>query len=586
MRLRRLPTIACLLILAAGSQGGSLTLGARYKDESNGFQIYPPRKWEQVPTKFQQVALIGKWSGRAKRGAFAPELHVLRFLKVQSAGGELTPEEALKGGIPGYGSVLRSQPKDVWEYADRIAKRFGGADVHEEDPELRMTSRKFKAHYKILVQKQRGSAGGRNREAARRQIMIVAAQIDTVEESDSSFGVAFFCTVADRKDMLPTFRRSIQRFKILEEDEEDEEGEASDADIFVDSTKKPEAWRQARKRKLIPGWAAVDTANYLIVYNKEVKRPLLKKIAKHIEAIRAQIYENLFPPAREVKAISVVRVCKDKAEYHRYGGPGGSAGYWSRGDEELVFYQDKSNKKDSLRVLYHEAFHLYIHYAVGDVAPHSWFNEGHGDYFAGHDYVGKKFKAKPFRWRTGIIATAIGSKTYVPLDRFLKYTQGEYYANPGLCYAQGWSLVYFLREVERRKIKKYKQYWGLLDRYFEAIKRNVKSVKEQGLAGLNRPPPKPDEGGGEGVEGETPADEAVPGSKLPRLPGLERPFPGEHPLAGAGEPEGLAEGNGERRTVAGPRITSVRTALDAAVDHSFQGIDLKKLEKHWIEFSK
>jgi len=63
--------------------------------------------------------------------------------------------------------------------------------------------------------------------------------------------------------------------------------------------------------------------------------------------------------------------------------------------------------KDSLRVLYHEAFHQYIHYAVGDVAPHSWFNEGHGDYFAGHNYRGRKFKSDVFRWRTGIIANAL-----------------------------------------------------------------------------------------------------------------------------------------------------------------------------------
>ncbi|MDH3592056.1 MAG: hypothetical protein OER88_09265, partial [Planctomycetota bacterium] len=321
---------------------------------------------------------------------------------------------------------------------------------------------------------------------------------------------------------------------------------------------------------------------------------------------RSDIYEKLFPPTREVKSISVVRVCKDRAEYHRYGGPGGSAGYWSPGDEELVFYQDKSNKKDSLRVLYHEAFHQYIHYAVGKVAPHSWFNEGHGDYFAGHNYRSGKFRSDVFRWRTGIIANALSRKTYVPLDKFLKYTQGEYYANPGLCYAQGWSFVYFLREVERRKIKKYKKYYGLLDRYFEAIKRNVKTVKEKAIEGLDEPP---DGGGGDGdggpdgepdgADGMDPLDpeadaateekdEAAEITGLPGLPGLDGPFPGEKPQTGAA-PDPNAKPSESGRTVSGPRISGTKSALDAAADEVFlknRGIDIKQLEKDWIEFSK
>ncbi|MFQ5845295.1 MAG: hypothetical protein ACE5JG_09950, partial [Planctomycetota bacterium] len=240
---------------------------------------------------------------------------------------------------------------------------------------------------------------------------------------------------------------------------------------------------------------------------------------------------------------------------------------------------------------YHEAFHQYIHYAVGDVAPHSWFNEGHGDYFAGHNYRSHKFRAAPFRWRTGIIANAIAQKTYVPLLDFLKYTQGEYYSNPGLCYAQGWSLVYFLREVERRRIKKYKKYWGVLDRYFEAIKRNVKTVKDKGLYGLEEPPPAPpgEEGEPKDPAAEQPVEaepEPDPFAGLPVPPGLEKPFPGEHPRAGEKAARPTAEGNSETRSVVGPKITGVKSALDAAVDEAFRGIDLAQLEKDWINFSK
>jgi len=593
--------LAFILVLVVGSEAAPITLGPRYKDESNGFQIQLPEKWEQVPTKFQEVTLVGKWNGRAKRGEIAPTLFVLRFLEPKAGTAE-TPHEATQT-VPGYEAMLNNQEKNVWEYAEGLL--WAGHEVTEDDPEFKISSKGLQAHLRVYREKVEGDPKDRRVQEA--QTLIAAAEIRTVEPSDSVYGVVYACAVADEDNMLSTFKNSIRRFRILEPDEDDadeEGGGTPDANIFVDSEKKPDEWRAARKKKLegLKDWDAVDTEHYLIVYNKDVKRALLKKIAEQIELIRADVYEKLFPPSKEVKAISVVRVCKDAEEYSRYGGPGGSAGYWSRGDEELVFYQDKSNKKDSLRVLYHEAFHQYIHYAVGDVAPHSWFNEGHGDYFAGHDLVGGKFVPKPFRWRTGIIANAFAQKSYVPLSKFLKYTQGEYYANPGLCYAEGWSFIYFLREVERRKIVKYKKYWGLLDRYFEAIKRNVKSVKEGGIEGLNDPPPGPadEPQPTPGADGAPPVEGAPVVKRRdlpPPPPGLEDPFPGEHPEAGASDrtdpggaakPEGAAPA-GERRTVAGTRINSEDSALDAAVDEVFlnnKNIDIRDLEKDWVEWSK
>jgi hypothetical protein len=77
-----------------------------------------------------------------------------------------------------------------------------------------------------------------------------------------------------------------------------------------------------------------------------------------------------------------------------------------------------------------------------------------------------------------------------------------------------------------------------------------------------------------------------PKSRLPSIPGLDLPFPGEHPGAGApSAPEPDAD-KGETKTVAGPQVRDEGSALDAGVDHAFQGIDLAQLEKDWIEFSK
>src|SRR4030095_1230319 len=94
-----------------------------------------------------------------------------------------------------------------------------------------------------------------------------------------------------------------------------------------------------------------------------------------------------------------------------YGGPPGTAGYWNDEAEELVFF-DMDDRKDmaddnTLAVLYHEAFHQYIYYSVGNVAPHSWFNEGHGDYYAGAKYGTTRFTIEPFRWRVPVLKTAL-----------------------------------------------------------------------------------------------------------------------------------------------------------------------------------
>ncbi|MFI5401437.1 MAG: hypothetical protein ACHQ1G_00660, partial [Planctomycetota bacterium] len=312
-----------LLVLALGSDAAPITLGPRYKDESNGFQIQIPDKWDQVPTKFQEVALVGKWSGKAKRGDVTPVLYVLRFLQPKENAAE-TPREAAETGVPGYEAMMRFQEKNVWEYVES----FFDKEIIEDDPNFKLSSKTLTAHVRVYREKGGHSADRRGES----QRLLVVAEIRTVEPSDSVYGIIYGCATADEENMMSTFKNSIRRFRIIDpgEEETDEEGgaAATDASIFVNSEEKPEAWREARKKKLagLKDWDALDTKNYLIVYNKEVKRPLLKKIAEHIEEIRADVYEKLFPPSREVKAISVVRVCKDLEEYHRYGGPGGSAG--------------------------------------------------------------------------------------------------------------------------------------------------------------------------------------------------------------------------------------------------------------------
>ncbi|MFT7486126.1 MAG: hypothetical protein ACI9F9_001979, partial [Candidatus Paceibacteria bacterium] len=144
-------------------------------------------------------------------------------------------------------------------------------------------------------------------------------------------------------------------------------------------------------------WDAEDTENYIIIFNTR-DQPLVSRVVRDLESIRKQ-YMLLFPPVEEIKAVSTVRICADREEYKKYGGPKGSAGYWYYVTEELVLFDGTKREKgkptdklDTFIVLYHEAFHQFIHYSVGQLAPHSWFNEGYGDYFSGAQIKGGKIK--------------------------------------------------------------------------------------------------------------------------------------------------------------------------------------------------
>ena len=232
--------------------------------------------------------------------------------------------------------------------------------------------------------------------------------------------------------------------------------------------------------ELPDGWESEDTENYILVYSTK-DQPLIRLVARELEAMRAE-YEKLFPSLKPVTAVSRVRICKDKAEYSSYGGPDGSCGYWNSQEEELVFFdydnvdgKAGTGKANSRIVLYHEAFHQYIFYSAGSFAPHSWFNEGTGDYFSGSKIKGSKVvKIDVNPWRIETIQEMIERKRFAHWKDMVGWSQMEYYGynseglSGGLNYAQGWSMIYFLRES--RVVKKHEVWSKILDTYFDTLR--------------------------------------------------------------------------------------------------------------------
>jgi hypothetical protein len=297
-----------------------------------------------------------------------------------------------------------------------------------------------------------------------------------IENDEYQVGVLYFLPGDDVKKYMQGALASLKTLEWL--DGADIAAARKDLEeALAGANSEDERWVALLKSKVTPGWSYLQTRNYLLLYDKAVKPDRVKLVAVQIEAIRKDVYEVLFPPDRPVTAICVVRVCKDKEQYHQYGGPGGSAGYWNPGSRELVFYEDVAQKKDALRVLNHEAFHQYIHYSAGAVAPHSWFNEGHGDYFAGFNFNTRgKFVPAKFAWRADA-KSMLGSGDIIPLKTFVRMTQQEYYGpRIGKNYSQGWAFIWFLRQQKNPEWK------DILPVYFNTLKAEITKYVDEWVA--------------------------------------------------------------------------------------------------------
>ena len=275
------------------------------------------------------------------------------------------------------------------------------------------------------------------------------------------------------------------------------------------------------------GWKVEDTENYIVVYNTS-DQPLVRRIVKDLENIRKK-YIELFPPSGPIEAVSTVRICSGMSEYYSYGGPRGSAGYWYDVTEELVLPDatkrkkgEKTDKSNTFIILYHEALHQYIHYSAGKLSPHSWFNEGYGDYFSGSEISGGKVKRIGLNpWRLGTIKSAVSARKHVPLEKIIRYEQRDYYKNAGLCYAEGWSIIYFLNTS--KVVARHEVWSEILTVYFETLKDAW-------------------------------------ASQLARL---------------------KDEGKEEDATA---RLAAQKEARVAAVDAAFEDVDIWELEEAWLEF--
>ncbi len=233
------------------------------------------------------------------------------------------------------------------------------------------------------------------------------------------------------------------------------------------------------------GWILDKSKNYQI--QSQVPRERARIVANHLESMMME-YRRRFKSRKPLPEF-VLKIFSGAENYHAYGGPRGSLAYYTDQTDELVCFDtgtldgrdvfpepsEGRDLKDRLKalgvpeeelanvdllvaltrlstmpllgVLSHEGWHQYFHFwIVSKIDFPSWLDEGMGDYFstARVSPDGKTVKCgeiNPIRF--AIIHAAIRQGKHVPVKDLIRYRQADYYKNPNLCYAEGWSLVYF-----------------------------------------------------------------------------------------------------------------------------------------------
>ena len=505
--------LVTLLASIAGAQAPKT--GKFYENQSLAFKVKVPLDWEQVPPDPNEKNLIVKYDPAGLKyipmgasGHLFVHCWLLKFdrrkkpesddktTKIDFGSGAKDLAAWVKGGDAGPGFALEGKARDF------------------ELKKIPATEYVFKSS-KVSVE----------------EVKLYACVYHI--EADVDVAIVFNGPADPKKwnKWQNTFEEMAKSFSRIEVKET--------AAVVVDPSK--QTLRDKKRAELVeklrdtPEWKLYETPNYFVV-SCNPDRAFIDELLGRLEAIRS-IYEQDYPAAkieelkklaadlktkeqagkdepkepdeadfaklvtggadpRELSKCSVVRVCKDSEQYHSYGGPGGSAGYWSWVAGELVLYdaRKEGGKGDTWAVLNHEAFHQYIFYFYGNISPHSWYNEGTGDFYSGYQYKAKRFTLEKFQWRVSTIKDAIQSDKYVPLKDFVRWSQAEYYGqNPlgvdgGQNYAQGWSFIYFLRTGKKANAKGWDPRWDtILETYLKelAMTNSVEKAVDKAFDGVD-----------------------------------------------------------------------------------------------------
>ncbi|MEK7450174.1 MAG: tetratricopeptide repeat protein [Planctomycetota bacterium] len=197
-----------------------------------------------------------------------------------------------------------------------------------------------------------------------------------------------------------------------------------------------------------------ETRHYLVKSN--ISQQKCNNYAAFLQAIR-QYYVNAFGISDNQKIKKRVALIFDtETDYQTYAllstdsSVESTLGYYHPHYRQLLLFEPLNQEKETLKVMYHEAFHMFLHEIVNNVENIPiWLNEGMAEYFGGSEISTADGHTSV---KTGLVhegrlsnlLLGLEMNKVVPFEKIMNETKMDFYGpDAAFRYAQAWSMVHF-----------------------------------------------------------------------------------------------------------------------------------------------
>lgn len=241
------------------------------------------------------------------------------------------------------------------------------------------------------------------------------------------------------------------------------------------------AYQVSRERAIdsirnMPGWWYVGLSRHIILANLRSRSgSLIRQLRSDLDRLR-DAFERLVPPRKPVTDVSVIRMFETEEGYERYvGADTGTSAMWLASKGELVIRPPRAGRRrdereETLRRVYHEAFHQYVHYAFDHIAPSAWYNEGHAELMACAQIKRDGVRIEEDRDRAEILKERAKDDA-LDVQALLGLSYEQFYDPDPFVrewhYTLAWGLIYYLRKGAPASNPP--KYTGILDAYADSL---------------------------------------------------------------------------------------------------------------------
>ena len=218
-----------------------------------------------------------------------------------------------------------------------------------------------------------------------------------------------------------------------------------------------------------------ETKHYIVKTN--ISRQKCRIYAAFLEAIRNHYARVFSIRNKSTGKKSVALIFETEIGYQAYAmlttesGAESTLGYYHPHYRQLLLFEPIDQEEATLKVMYHEAFHMFLHEIMDMDNIPIWLNEGMAEYFGGTRITYENART---RVKTGLIhqenreilLLAMENDRIVSFEKIMNESKREFYGPDGsFRYAQAWSMVHFFTHYKNGV------YAHILKKYFLALKK-------------------------------------------------------------------------------------------------------------------